>query len=557
LKLISAAFEKEMRRLHRAELEKSAELRRDFKQARKKDSSAVSRVGRRLLLPLFWILIPASLVLKENNLELALTVISFWAAGSAFRWGQQWFQHFYASEELVIFHLLPLNDEQIFQIQKQKYLRSLGWIFWELLVAYLVLGLFSSALRPPLYLLPLAALAQSLLVLAMGLHLASYLHMLPLGVIAGLLRMTAIILFLWGINRSDYIDNIINFSHWFFPTGWLNYTIVQLSLKKDWIAGVMLIPVAALIFGMRFSWRRLRGFYSLEGFEILPSTSGAPDANNEELTDASFGPRRGPTEIEDNISERLFLQGVNWEASGWFERIVARVLNHRERILTEFLVAEKPGWSRQMQITMIVWVVACLVVWAFGTYGGTITFFSAYILATASLPLFGGEWRGLRQSPSGGVFLPGFSVFPIAFNEIVRILVKVNLLRILCASPFLLSFSAAAAYRLGHSAFSGLNICAEILALLVMLQPLFVLLPISKSTNDTTRMKPLWFLVFLPMLIVGILLGIAVFMVSSVSFKLVLYALVFLISGGFFTLYRWMYRKGKFDLLSERMGEQQ
>jgi hypothetical protein len=46
-------------------------------------------------------------------------------------------------------------------------------------------------------------------------------------------------------------------------------------------------------------------------------------------------------------------------------------------------------------------------------------------------------------------------------------------------------------------------------------------------------------------------------MVSSVSFKLVLYALVFLISGGFFTLYRWMYRKGKFDLLSERMGEQQ
>jgi hypothetical protein len=557
LNLVSSTFEKQLRRLHRAELEKSGELRREFRQARKKDNSAVSRIGRRLLLPLFWILIPASLVLKDNNVQLALAVISFWAAGSAFRWGQQWFQHFYGSEELVIFHLLPLNDEQIFQIQKRKYLRSLGWIFWELLIAYLVLGIFDASQRPPLYILPLAALAQSLLVLAMGLHLAGYLHMLPLGAVAGLLRMAAIILFLWGMKRTDYTDAIVNFSHWFFPTGWLNYTLTRLSIDRDWISAAMLIPIAALIFAMRFSWQRLRGFYSLEGFEILPSSAGISAADDEELTDASFGPRRGPTEIEDNISARFFLEGVNWQQAGWFERLVSRILTHREHVLTEFLVAEKPGWSRQMQITMLVWVIACLVVWSFGTYGGTIIFFSAYILATASLPLFGGEWRGLRQTPSGGVFLPGFSVFPIAFNEIVKILLKINLLRILAASPFLLSFSAAAAYRLGHSPFSGLKICIQILAILVTLQPVFVLLPISKSTNDTTRMKPLWFFVFLPMLLLVIILGISIFLTSPLAVKLALYALLLLISTLFFILYRWMYRRGKFDLLSERMGEQQ
>ena len=70
-------------------------------------------------------------------------------------------------------------------------------------------------------------------------------------------------------------------------------------------------------------------------------------------------------------------------------------------------------------------------------------------------------------------------------------------------------------------------------------------------------MKPLWFFVFLPMLLLVIILGISIFLTSPLAVKLALYALLLLISTLFFILYRWMYRRGKFDLLSERLGEQQ
>jgi len=553
--LVSSAFEKRLRQLHRAELEKSPDLRRKFRASRKKDASTVSRWGRRLLLPLFWILIPASLILKQNHAELAIGVISFWAAGAAFRGGQQWFQQFYGSEELVIFNTLPLSDAQIFSIQKRKYLRSLGWLFWELLIAYLVLGMFDSPFRPPIYALPIAALLQSLLIMAMGIHLAGFFPMLPLGLISGVLRMAAIVLFLAGVNGADFVDPVVNFSKWFFPTGWLNYVLVELTLRKDIVAGLMLIPLVALIFSVRYSWQRLHRFYSLEGFEVVPSSAAAAP-EEEELTDASFG-RRGPTELEDNILAGSFLAGVNWQESGWFEKIVSRLLTPRERVLTEFLVAQKPGWTRHLQMTLLVWVIACLVVWTFGAFGGTIIFFSGYILATASLPLFGGEWRGLRQTPSGGVFLPGFSVFPIGFSEISKILLKVNLLRVVAASPLLLSFAAGAAYRLGFSALSGVVICLQVLLVIVLLQPVFILLPISKSTNGSSRMRWIWIALFIPMLLLllGFIAG--VFFASSTWTKSICYVLILLISCFFFALYRWSYRTGKFDLLSERMGDQQ
>jgi hypothetical protein len=555
--LLATAFEKRLRQLLRAERERSPELRKEFKQARRKNSTAASRAGRKLLLPLFWILIPASLILKQNNPELALAVISFWTAGTAFFWGQKFFQQFYGSEELVVLHMLPLSDADIFTIQKRRYLGSLAWVFWELLIAYMVLGLFPAGLRPPLWALLGVALAQSLLVMAMGIHLASYFHMLPLGAISGLLRMIAIILFLAGINGGEFIGPVTNFSQWFFPTGWLNYVLTQTTVKNDWVAAFMLIPVAALIFAMRHSWQRLRGFYSLEGFEIIPSSAGAALEQAEpELTDSSFGPRHGPTEIEDRILAGGFLERSKWENTGWFERIAGRLLTPRERVLTEFLAAQKPGWSRHLQLTLLVWAVACLVVWCFGAFGGTVVFFSAYILATASLPLFGGSWRGLRQTPSGGVYLPGFSVFPIGFNEISKILIKVNLLRIIAAAPLLLTFSIVAAYRLGYTPLAGLEVSFEIVLTIIALQPVVILLPLSKATNDTSKMRSLWLFLFLPMLMAMIALVMSLFFVQSVPSKLILYIVLLLIALLFFTLYRWSYRQGKFDLLSERTGEQ-
>lgn len=550
--LSSRDFEKRFRALQRAELARSPELRAEHKRQRKAENSALSRATRHVLMPLFWNAIFLSIALKTKDSAMTSAVISLWAAGTAFRWGHRWFQQFYASEDLVVLNVLPLNDRQIFRFQTGRYLRAVGWTVWELMLAYGVLGMVEGAGGVPFYYLPLAALLQSVLVLALALHVAARMHMLPLNGLAGLMYATAFTLLLLGSSESASAQYIVQGSHWFLPTGWLNYVLLKTSGDAATLA--LLVPIAAIIYLARFSWDRLRTFYSLEGFEIVPSASAssAPDATDEELTGESFGRRLGPTEIEERIGARSFLEGVNWHEAGWLERFASRFLNARERVISEFLVAQDPGWSRGFRWSFWVWLVSCAVVFLLGRFGGTVVFFTAYVLVMACLPMFGGEWRGMRQAPAGGVFLPGYALYPIGFNSIALIFLKVNLIRMSAAIPFLVSFAALAAVSLGHGALAGAAIGVKVIGLLFALQPLLVLLPISSTTNDTSRMKLTWVLVILPLLLGMIGVAAGVFLVASVGALASCYALLFMFSALLFVAYRRAYRRGRFDLLSQR-----
>jgi hypothetical protein len=188
----------------------------------------------------------------------------------------------------------------------------------------------------------------------------------------------------------------------------------------------------------------------------------------------------------------------------------------------------------------------------FGQYGGTIVFFAAYVLGAATLPIFGGEWKAMRQAAAGGIFIPAYSLYPVSFNEIAGILLKVNLVRICAASPFIISFATLAAYKLDHSPLVGAIIGAKLLAVFLSVQPLFVLVPISGTTNATSRMTATWFLVFAPILLVMIALVVAVFITGTVLGVLAACSLLFFLAACLFAVYRRAYRKGSFDLLSER-----
>jgi len=307
-----------------------------------------------------------------------------------------------------------------------------------------------------------------------------------------------------------------------------------------------------LIYLARFSFDRLRSFYSLAGVEIVPAPAIAT-GNDDELTGENASPRPGPTEIEDRVLGRNFLDGLNWEISGTLEKFIARCLSARERIVTEFLVAGNPGWTHGLKVSFWIWVATSTVVLTLGQFGGTIIFFAAYILATTSLPLFGGQWRGMRQSVSGGMFLPAFSVFPISFNSIALICLKVNLVRIVAASPLVISFALLAAYKLGESPASGAMVAGKLLLILLSVQPLFVIFPISNTTNDTSSGRTWLKLLFLIPVLLG-LFGAAfvVFVSSHPGIVLLSYAVLLLVSVIFFVLYRRSYRHGNFDLLTER-----
>lgn len=547
----SRDLEKRIRALHREELRKSSdEIRREFKRNRKTENSALARASRNLFMPTFWAAIFLAMVHRRQDLDWAAGVIALWGIGTALKWGHQWFQQFYASEDLVLLNLLPLNDRHIFQFQLRRYFGGARWIAWELLLGYLALAFLRGEAGPPIYTLALAALAQTMLVLALALHAASFLHMLPLATLAGLFRMTAVALLILGLQDASFTSSLVHATEWFLPTGWINYVLLQSA--RDGSVLLLAIPIAAIVYLARYSFDRLRSFYTLEGFEIIPGPPHAPAQDQDEITGATFGQRAGPTEIEDRIHARYFLEGVNWNLSGSVEKIVARFLNPRERVLTEFLVAQDPGWTRSLKWSLWIWLVVCLVVLAFGQFGGTLVFFAAYVLGAASLPLFGGEWRGMRQTAAGGVYVPGYSIYPIAFNEIALIFLKVNLVRICAAGPFIISFAALAAYKLNHPALGGAIIGAKVLGALLAVQPLFVLLPISTTTNDTSRMRGVWFFVFGPILILMIAAVIGAFLSATVAGVAASYGLLALLSGLLFVIYRRAYRMGKFDLLSQR-----
>jgi hypothetical protein len=320
---------------------------------------------------------------------------------------------------------------------------------------------------------------------------------------------------------------------------------------QDHFVYILLVPIFALIYLARYSFARLRSFYSLAGVEIVPARSAT--ANDQELTGEDAGRRPGPTEIEDRVLARRFLEGVNWELSGALEKFIARCLTARQRVITEFLVAGNPGWTHSFKVSFWIWLATSTVVLTLGQFGGTIIFFSAYILATATLPLFGGEWRGMRQSASGGMYLPAFSVFPITFNAIALIFLKVNLVRIAASVPFVLSFAALAAYRLGQGPVAGVIVAAKLLLILILVQPISILLPISHTTNFTAnRRSVIKLLILIPAAFVLLGASFGVFVSTTIAGALCSYAVLLLTALLLMAGFKHAYRRGEFDLLTER-----
>ncbi|HEV8544026.1 MAG TPA: hypothetical protein VGR78_16670, partial [Verrucomicrobiae bacterium] len=440
----------------------------------------------------------------------------------------------------------------VFSFQTRRYLTAAGWTLWEMLLAYGALALLRPEGGPPVGAFFVAALLQSVLVLALAMHFASRLYMVTLGVIGGLLRMTAFLLLLLGVQDFEFTRLLVQASQWFLPTGWINYMLIHGA--GDQVTLALLIPIGAIIYLARYSFDRLRSVYSLEGVEVVPSLRPGTSARSEEeeLGEGAFA-RPGPTEIEEHIAARSFLEGVNWENAGWLERFIGRLLNPRERVIAEFLVAQNPGWTGSLRRSFWIWATACVAVALLGQFGGTVVFFAAYVLATASMPLFGGDWRGMRQVASAGVYIPAYSLYPISFNAIARIFLKVNIIRIGAAFPLIVSFGALSAYRLETDPVAGALVALKLLAIFVCLQPLFVLVPISSTTNDTSRLHVLWWIfIFAPILIVIFGAAAAVFLSGTALGTLTSYAVLGVLSTTLFLLYRRAYRRGKFDLLSQR-----
>lgn len=243
----------------------------------------------------------------------------------------------------------------------------------------------------------------------------------------------------------------------------------------------------------------------------------------------------------------------DWAGAGWFERAMAKLFDERERAAAEFLVGGNPKWSRQYKSACLVCLFLLTFVAMFGGYDRFMVFFPAYILLTACVPLLDDKWPGLVPLPTGGVFAPLYSVYPVGYDDIARVLLKVNLFRCLLALPLLALFGALGGWKApGYSALDGVLLAAKTAAMAAALQPVVVVIRVSSATNDTKRAQLKWALILAPTTLAMIAIGYACFTSSGFGVVAGSVTLNALFATGILMWQRRAYNSNKIDLLSKQ-----
>jgi hypothetical protein len=549
MKLISRGFEKRLRRKVRAQLRSSPQNKR----------SLTGGVFHRSVLTwstqgwfsFIFAFILISFAASHDQFDLAYAALAFWTTATVFKRALLFQNLVYGSSDLEIFYQLPISDSAIFSIQWIKFLVQSSGLFFILALAYGGLALVPGFDGTILIIAILTAAAQTVLITALSVHVAAWARRVPLNLISSLLSVTAFALIFFWSSFPAALPGIINLGYWSNPCGWLNYASIKFAGAHDYQALLLLLPITSIIAAARVSLLHLRAGYALAE-PILGNSE--PELTEENFS--RFGvqtPIPGETEISDRIVSRDFLRPSGWPHLGWIERIAARSMTGRQLLVTEFLVAGLPGWTGKLRWGIVLTAISSIAVLFFGEQGGFIIFFPAYLIATALLPLSGNEWRGLQTCPTGGLFAPIYAMFPISYDEILTVVLKVNVIRCAAAFPMLAVYGAISAGVLHHPVLLGITLAAKVTVSSIALQPLFFALRISSGTNDTRTGRLLWHLLWIIPMILA-LAGCLFFVFNSKNdWK----AAIFMVAASILSLslilvQRHLYRSGKFDLLSTR-----
>jgi hypothetical protein len=549
MKLESPGFEKRMRKCIRAELQAN----------RKQPTASKPGTLQKPFLPLttqawfsfFFAFVLISFTAAHGDLGLACAALALWTTATAFRRGFLLQNLIYGSADLETLYQLPISDADIFSFQWMKYLRQSTVLLLNLLVAYCGLAVIDGFDRKTLLIAIFTATVQCTLIVALAVHIAAWTRRVPLNAISSLLSVAAFVLIFFWSSFLPAIPDIINLGYWSSPSGWVNYASMQSARAHDFQALLLLLPVGLIVAAARASFLHLRTGYSLP--EPVFGNS-EPELNADNF--AQFvrkSPTPGETEIQDRITSRDFIRPANWPQLGWIENVAARMMSRRQRLVIEFLVAGEPRWTGKLRWGMVLTAISSVAVLFFGEHGGFIVFFPAYLIATALLPLSGNEWRGLQCYPTAGLFAPIYSMFPVSYDEILTVVLKVNVIRCAAAFPMLATYGAISAAVLHQPALLGITLAAKVTVSSIALQPLFFALRISSGTNDTRINRLSWHLFWVIPLILA--LATCLFVVfNSKNDWMAAGCLVAasILSLSLVVMQRRLYRLGKFDLLSMR-----
>jgi hypothetical protein len=578
LTLGSPALEKAIRERIRQELRTSQESWKEYKRMRKADRTPWSiapwsivfvRIATAPIFVLVFIIngrTPQHLLLA---LALYSTAALFFPLFFPF---QSLGGRLYRSHDLAVFLHLPIEDQEIFRFEWNKFLRASLWFLYDsflVYVSFLVFGYRTFAhlrfLGPwaTLGFVGVASLLQWLTALSLATLLARYRPSWAREEVGFVVIVLLVMMFFLprDLIRACQLAFLV------VPGGWISYAFGRSVLAPAsaplwvWWLWAAALFVAALL---PLAVRELRKTYSTEALTPSRLTAAALAGYGAlDLKKGRFTVERGPTPqalveplvTAEGVKRPEFFAAVNWEGKGWIERLTARVLRPAERTVAEFMLGGKlGGWSRLWRaaaVTSAVGILATLVLPMVGQ-GLWVFFVPMIVTAMIAAPLLGGYWPGFWPGSGhqvAGRWAPVYSAVPLGYREISRVMFKVNGVRCVLWLPLLVAYATALAWRLNADPTEGIVLALKAFCLVVVLQPMLVVGHFSQGTNGIW-LRRLFFIIcvggilVIPLLYSGVMTFIQIPVITGVGLAIASF------SGlSFWLLYGFFYNRGGLDLL--------
>lgn len=473
--LRSRAFEQATRRLVKSELAGSKSLRREYRRHRRKRWNQHGRIVWLVFLGVFapvGVALKAMTGAKENAgwalLSLGLTGIAL-CLGLGLRTRlEQAHQHW-----PVTFLPLPKRDYVRFLLREFGRILAFWWI--AVVSTHVYLGATHLTWTEA----ALGAMGQGCVLVLVAVVSAAILTSRQLSVTGLSALLMAVALYIWNATTRHLPPGLAQCLLTATPAGW-----VILLLQDKWLPSAGLAALAA---AMPWATQRLRALSETEPVSLADwrlSATALADEDGEAAPPAEA--LVAPVElrdVEERILRREFLEPSPLASSGGdvLERMANRLLSEREKLVAEFLLGGTPGWwtrhwQRAAVVTLIGVVGAVALPWGQAWW---LALAGAVVSMFLAGPVLGGHWP----------LLAWHGWVPVGYWEILRVLVKVNTVRVAVWLPLLAASGAAIAVRVDLGATAGALFGCKLALLCWWMQPVAFVLHVSSATSDTAQIR--------------------------------------------------------------------
>lgn len=554
MKLSSPVLERSLRLKARLQMRESVAKWKEYRQHRSRWLARNRSFGGVLpslaALALLW-----TAGLRSGRPLDVLTVIALYASATALCRSATYCGRVVRGFDRAALINLPIGDEDYLRHESRALFRSWAGAFSVFLTAYGGYALAYGDLRRDWVFVLVAAILQTAAGLSVGSAVLAYrpkwaaptvfIPVYGMAIVCPYLASGA--QFLWSASLIT-------------PGGWVAHGFAGLVGAVDSDERFWLIPAfavsAALPLALRELQSRLRSELALPG-DVL-ETVLEPEREDIEH-EIGFG---GIAEAASPLREGFSMSGLSarpdWRHPGWIERIVAAWFTDREKVVAEFMLMTQLGnWSKRWRVASIITAAGVVCTLAVPALPPWVLFLPIAVAGMMAAPILGGYWTGFRGPMTSGFVLPAYSVFPLGYAEITRVMLKANLVRAVTWAPLAIVYAAALAYKQGSPFEYGALIGLDVVLILISLQPITIMGHFSAGTNDTKQMpwqNLLFFGMALIFLIVGLVAGFMIFITPTFLVHIVALAVIVGITTTSWAAYKLLFERGRIDLLSKPSG---